>query len=101
MSELVLDEAARARLKKFHNDGLVFLVNTALLHPRGLALAIHLDDDGEPLGLSIFGEGDEPWVFGRNAQEAIESIGAQTLERYFDAEGRREAVWSLPLGASS
>jgi hypothetical protein len=60
---LDLDDDARARLKEWHQDGLLWLVNAAVLHPRGWALAIHIDDDGEPLGLSIQGDGQEPWCF--------------------------------------
>lgn len=97
MAELNLDDAARARLKKFQDDGLVWLVNTSVLHPRGLALAIHLDDAGEPLGLSIVGEGDEPWIFGDDqVDDEGEPFGL--IRRYMAGEARREAAWSAKLG---
>lgn len=86
-----LSEEAKARLKKFHDDGLVWLVNTAVLHPRGLALAVHLDESGEAVGLSIVGEGDEPWVFGED------QVDEDLISRYVQAEARREAEWSPKL----
>jgi hypothetical protein len=80
----------KARLKQFHQDGLLWLVNTALLHPRGWALTIHLDASGEPTGLGVQGDGVEPWIFapGENAD---------VLQRYEQAEARREATVSSAL----
>lgn len=51
-------------LKKFRQEGLVWLANAAIFHPRGYALTVHLDDDGEPYGLSVQGDGLEPWHYG-------------------------------------
>jgi len=93
-SGLALDAEGRERLKQFHEDGLVWLINTALLHPRGYAIAIHLDDQGEYVGLSVVGDGSEPWVFGPNAAEARTNT-EDAIDRYLEAEGRREATWSL------
>ncbi len=47
-----------ALVQKFHEQGLLMLVNMAVLWPRGLALRIWLDDDGAAYGLDIvdFGE---------------------------------------------
>jgi hypothetical protein len=92
---LVLDEEQRARLKRFQADGLIFLVNTAVLHPRGLALALHLED-GEPIGLSIVGAGDEPWVYDGSADRALDEL-EDTLYGYFAGEARREREWSPKL----
>lgn len=90
---LALGIEAREKLKRFHDDGLVWLVNTALLHPRGLALAIHYDDEDErpelPLGLSVVGS-DEPWCFKPGEQ-------ADILQRYEWAEAEREARWTPKL----
>lgn len=98
---LDLSDEARARLKKFHDDGLVWLVNTAVLHPRGLALAIHLDtESGEALGLSIVGDGDEPWIFG---DDQVDDEGAPfgLVKRYMASEAAREAAWSPKLRGES
>lgn len=43
--------------------GLLWLINTALLHPRGYALALHSDDEGNATGWSLLGDGSEPWYF--------------------------------------
>lgn len=80
---LVLTDEQRELMKRFHEEGLIWLVNTALLHPRGWALTIHLDNNGEPVGLSIQGDGLEPWAFAPGEQ-------ADILQRYEEAESRRE-----------
>jgi hypothetical protein len=54
---------------EFRHSGLLWLLNTTALHPRGFALAFHWDDDAdpttdEPTGWSIIGDGTEPWTMG-------------------------------------
>lgn len=85
---LDLDRAAVARLRRFHADGLLYLVNTSVLHPRGLALTLHADDEGNPIGLSVSGDGIEPWCFG-------DELG-NVVERYHAAERLRELEWRKP-----
>lgn len=46
------------------NEGLLWLINTTVFHPRGYALALHFEDDGSVSGWSIMGDGSEPWQFG-------------------------------------
>lgn len=88
VTSLELDRDRRVLLKRFHDEGLVWLVNTAILHPRGYALAIHYDDDDTlPLGLSVLGDGKEPWIFAPGEQEDV-------LARYEAAEADRERAWS-------
>lgn len=60
---LELNAEAKARLREFHNQGGVWLVNAALLHPRGWALTLHYSETGEPIGMSIAGDGKDPWYF--------------------------------------
>lgn len=86
---LDLDRASVARLRKFHADGLLYLVNTSVLHPRGFALTLHVDDEtGDPIGLSVSGDGTEPWCFG-------DELG-NVVERYHSAERLRELAWKPP-----
>lgn len=94
MAELNLDIDAVMRLKQFQDDGLVWLVNTALLHPRGYALCVHKDTDGNPVGLSILGDGSEPWCFA--PEDAADSAAAFNF-----AEERREADWTAKLKPQS
>lgn len=49
--------------------GLLWLINRTALHPRGFALAIHLDEDDKAAGWSIKGDGTEPWAFLMDAEE--------------------------------
>lgn len=85
---LDLDAAAKARIRRFHAEGLLYLANTSVLHPRGFALTLHVDDEGNPIGLSVQGDGTEPWCFG-------DELG-NVVERYHAAERIREAAWTKP-----
>lgn len=66
--------------------GLLWLINKAVFHPRGFALAIEYADGlDEPLGWSIQGDGSEPWRFADGNVEdekfaAIEAILAVARE---------------------
>ena len=55
--------------KEFRDSGLLWLMNTTALHPRGFALAFHWADGAdsevdEPIGWSLVGDGSELWTFG-------------------------------------
>ena len=53
---------------EFRDEGLLWLINTSVFHPRGYAIAfVYEDDDTEfknPTGWQIVGDGSEPWVMG-------------------------------------
>ena len=46
---------------ELRDEGLLWLINTTVFHPRGYALAMHFDDDGHATGWSLVGDGSEPW----------------------------------------
>lgn len=48
-------------LAELTDSGLLWLINAAVFHPRGFALAIHFGDDDVATGWSIVGDGTEPW----------------------------------------
>ena len=83
----VVNEKDQERLRRFRADGLLFLVNAAVLHPRGYALAMQFNSKGDPEGLSLVGEGDEPWAFGREGLD-------ETIDGLVAGEQAREAVWA-------
>lgn len=64
--------------------GLLWLINKAVLHPRGFALALDYDsaDSDEPLGWSLYGDGKEPWTFAEGIDDsrfaAIEAFLVET-----------------------
>lgn len=52
---------------EFRTEGILWLLNTSVMHPRGFALVFHYDGTDpepqtEPTGWSIIGDGTEPWV---------------------------------------
>lgn len=82
-----VNDKDQERLRKFRADGLLFLVNAAVLHPRGFALAMQFNSRGDPEGLGLVGEGDEPWTFGREGLD-------ETIDGLVAGEQAREAEWS-------
>lgn len=48
---------------ELRDSGLLWLINRAVFHPRGRALALHLDDGGHAIGWHLLGDGAEPWRF--------------------------------------
>lgn len=87
--DVILSPEQRAGIQWFQESGLLWLVNTAILHPRGKAIAVHVDENGERTAMSIVGDGDEPWTFG---PDAIDSFRA-----YLESEAERESEWSSRL----
>ena len=49
--------------KELRTEGLLWLINTTVFHPRGYALCMHFQADGTATGWSIEGDGKEPWQF--------------------------------------
>lgn len=56
------------------SSGLLWLINAALLHPRGFAMAIVLQDDGTASGWQLLGDGSEPWQFGDDVDEPFRQV---------------------------
>lgn len=94
-----LTEKQSELIQEIREKGLVWLVNTAILHPRGFALAVSYDDSDtefvNPVGLMIVGDGSEPWVFGENPDGTWESD--KPYESYKISEAQRESDWSDKL----
>ena len=51
------------------DEGLLWLINRCVFHPRGWALAFHRDDDGSISGWSMLGSGDDVWTFTAEADD--------------------------------
>lgn len=66
----------------FRDNGLLWLINTTVFHPRGFALAIHVDDNGTADGYQIIGDGSEEYRFDDSTDKflAVKALFAK-LER--------------------
>jgi hypothetical protein len=53
-------------------DGLLWLVNASILHPRGYALA----RDSITGALFLLGDGSEPWRFDMDCEEQFAAVNA-------------------------
>jgi hypothetical protein len=67
-------------LTEFREHGLLWLINTAALHPRGYALTFQLDENGEVEGWFIRGDGKEPWQFGEPCDDEFNAVLALLAE---------------------
>lgn len=81
-----LTSEQRATLRAFRESGLLWLVNTSILHPRGYAIAMQLSDHGEPLGMMVDGDGVEPWAYDDPAVH-------ESFLAHNENEQRREREW--------
>ena len=45
------------------STGLLWLINTTVFHPRGYALGLNINDEGEVIGWCLLGDGTEPWTY--------------------------------------
>lgn len=59
---------------ELRDSGLLWLINTTILHPRGYALAIHFNNAGEATGWSIEGDGTERWAYASSAAPHIDEL---------------------------
>jgi hypothetical protein len=50
-------------LRELSESGLLWLINRAVFHPRGLALALERDSEGAVTGWALHGDGSEEWSF--------------------------------------
>ena len=72
---------------ELQDSGLLWLINRVCFHPRGFALAIHVNDDEHVTGWSVEGDGTDPWSFPVEGEREYFERAEQTLRD--SAEGRR------------
>ncbi len=83
-NETQVNAAEPRPFAELFDTGLMWLINTQVLHPRGYAMQIHLEydtaNDGplHAVGWSIIGDGIEPWQIG------CDDHSQEMLQRRFD-----------------
>lgn len=80
--------------KEFRSAGLLWLINRVIFHPRGYALAFHIDASGLLVGWSILGNGKEVYAF----SEADDDEGFAATKRLFES---LEAEQATPCSSSA
>lgn len=65
MAEKELPTYGKKRpLSELSSSGMLYYINSAALHPRGVAMQLFYDAHGEPTGFAIVtSPNDEPWGF--------------------------------------
>ncbi len=71
-------------IEELRPTGLLWLINATVFHPRGYALALHIEDDGSCSGWSLLGDGTESWAFS-DPPEDQRPEGYQTIDELFAA----------------
>lgn len=61
---------------ELRDEGLLWLINTVVFHPRGFALALHFDNDKNATGWSLYGDGLEAWQFADD--DVVDEMFAKT-----------------------
>jgi hypothetical protein len=56
---------------ELRDTGLLWLINRVVFHPRGWALAYHYDNDGELIGWSLVGDGNEVWSMTPEGEDEV------------------------------
>lgn len=69
------------------DSGLLWLINRVVFHPRGFALAIHVDGNDVATGWSIQGDGNEPWSFPRDREQEHFQHAERTLREVAERGG--------------
>jgi hypothetical protein len=67
---------------EIRESGLLWLINSAVFHPRGFALSVHIDKTtGVCTGWNLIGDGTEPWRF----EGDIDSLFEAAENTFFEA----------------
>lgn len=75
MTDPANDKDPRTRtFAELRKTGLLWLINTSLLHPRGFAMAVVLNDQGDVTGWKLLGDGTEPWIFNAECDEQFAAV---------------------------
>lgn len=69
-------------LDDLRSNGLLWLINRAVFHPRGFALAVVYGPNDDVIGLEVKGDGSEPWAFSESMEER-ENECFEAVEAFF------------------
>jgi hypothetical protein len=67
---VINDPESQGRQVHLQKDGLLWLINRTVFHPRGYALGY----DPETAAFLLLGDGREPWVFGGDGSDEADSL---------------------------
>lgn len=84
MTTEAVGDPGKTRIRPFgelRDAGLLWLINSAVFHPRGFALTFHRRG-AEIIGWSIEGDGSEPWHFVDHGKSDANFLAAEaTLQQ--------------------
>ncbi len=72
------------------SSGLLWLINAAVFHPRGFALAV-IEEGGQPTGWRLLGDGREPWSFASSDSGESFRAAETTLATHRAPAGKGDA----------
>lgn len=66
-------------------SGLLWLINRTVFHPRGFALGLAKDENGNIIGWALQGDGAEPWWFNAGSESDLFNAAKATLAEAAEA----------------
>jgi hypothetical protein len=66
-------------------DGLLWAINRVLLHPRGFALGVGVEDGQATGDLRLYGDGSEPWRYASENDNLSDAVDEDGLFAAFEA----------------
>lgn len=78
---------------ELRDEGLLWLINRTTFHPRGFALAIFRDKNGDAVGWSMLGDGTELW----NYSDDVDDANFAKAEAFLNSLRPAPAPAPLPL----
>lgn len=86
------DETVVRSFDEFRLNGLLWLINASVFHPRGYAVGFSYDDEGNVDGWVLLGQGDEPWRFDGSADGMLNKVSA------FFEQAREQSLYAKVVG---
>lgn len=76
---------AQFPLEDLFDKGILWMVNATIFHPRGFAMALSMDEDGQVTGWRLMGDGTEPWAFDMSPEKWPEGNHPNDRFKAFEA----------------
>ncbi|WP_413808171.1 hypothetical protein [Streptomyces sp. OE57] len=74
------EEPPLRAFQELRESGLLWLINHRVLHPRGVALALYVDEDGQATGWNLLASPDgKPWTFNQETNDHGRARAEATL----------------------
>lgn len=81
----IREETETLPFDELRHSGILWLINTSIFHPRGMALALHYDDDGNCTGWVLYKNKEASVFLDADANESFDNFN-NFLAKHFPVE---------------